>query len=325
MSTASSIDPDTSMRVLQAGLAKSGNFWLYKILQHCFREAGLPRESFIQKQPIHDVAQNWELSYEEQADIDVLDITDQGHFYRISSIFRHPVLDLEEYLEATTHVWTHSFLCDASWDVLPQFDKTIYIVRDPRDAALSHARFMLTPYMKTYYPNDVGSVDEYLETRLESKLERWVRHVGFYLAHAERLDIHVVFYERFLLDFRNQLDRLLDYLGLPLAEEQRKSIHEAVTFQAMKEKDPEHVRKGKAGKWRDQMTEAQKRRSAAVAGPLMDRIGYPLERGDGQIRPGVPDQITASDVENMLERARHPYVKDRLKKGIRRVYRTFLP
>jgi len=210
--------------VIQCGVPKSGNYWVFKVIKECFQKAGLHRSSFIQNHPIYEVAQNWELSYGEQADIDVIDITDKGCFYRISSIFRHPVLDIDSYLEETTHVWTHSPLCDASWDVLPKFDKIVYIVRDPRDAALSHARFLLTPYMKTYFPNDFDSKEEYLEKRLEGKLKSWVRHVGPYLAHADDLDIHVVFYERFLESFADELDRLIDYLKITLDEQERRSV-----------------------------------------------------------------------------------------------------
>jgi aryl sulfotransferase len=149
-----------SLCLLQSGLPKSGNFWLYKILQQCLQEAGLPRKAFIQNQPVYEIAKDWSLSYEEQTDIDVLDITGHGCFYRISSIFRHPVKDLDRYLSQTTHVWTHSPFCDAFHQVLPRFDKVVYIIRDPRDTALSHARFMLTPYMKTYYPSGFQSEED---------------------------------------------------------------------------------------------------------------------------------------------------------------------
>lgn len=293
-----------SKRVLQVGLAKSGNYWVYSILKHCFRQAGLPHFSFIQNQPIHQVAQNWELSYDEQADIDVLDITDDGCFYRISSVFRHPVTDLDSYLRETTHVWTHSSFCDACRHVFPKFDKIVYIIRDPRDTALSQARFMLTPYMKTYYPNDIESKQEYLEKSLEGKLRSWVQHVGPYLAHADELDLHVVFYERFLLDFENELDRLLEYLEISLDENERRSVQEAVTFQEMKEKDPEHVQKGQAGKWREQMTEGQKQRSRKITGPLLKRLGYPTKVDEtADIFPSTPTSFSVAEAEEATNQA----------------------
>jgi aryl sulfotransferase len=313
---------DDVIRVLQVGLAKSGNYWVYSILKQCLQQAGLPHTSFIQQQPIHGIAQSWDLSYEEQADIDVLDITNSGCFYCISSIFRHPVTDLDAYLQDTTHVWTHSRFCDACREVFSKFDKVVHIIRDPRDAALSHARFMLTPYMKTYYPNDIESKQEYLETRLESKLRRWVEHVAPYLARADELDMHVVFYERFLLNFASELDRLLEYLDLSLDTEDRRAVEEAVTFQSMKEKDPEHVQKGKAAKWRDQMSDEQKQRSRKITGPLLEKLDYPLRNTTDDICPSVPKTFTPDEAKDMIERAKHPYLEDKLKKRIRTIYRT---
>jgi aryl sulfotransferase len=132
--------------------------------------------------------------------------------------------------------------------VLPKFDKIVYIIRDPRDAALSHARFVLTPYMKKYFPNDFESKEEYLEKQLEGKLTSWVQHVAPYIAYSDDFDIHVVFYERLLNSFADELDRLVDYLEVTLTEQERRSVEEAVTFQSMKEENPEHVTEREGGK-----------------------------------------------------------------------------
>jgi len=311
-----------SIRVLQCGLPKSGNYWIFKIIKECFQKAELNRSSFIQNHPIYEVAQNWELSHSEQADIDVIDITDRGCFYRISSIFRHPVTDIDSYLEQTNHVWTHSSLCDTSRNVLPKFDKIVYIVRDPRDAALSHARFVLTPYMKTYFPNDFESKQEYLEEWLEGKLTLWVQHVAPYIAYANEFDIHVIFYERFLNDFAGELDRLVEYLGITLTQHERRSVEEAVTFESMKEENPDHVQKGKAGKWREQMTPEQKRRSRLIAGPMLRELNYPLHDTAEEICPSVPEIFTSDQAEQIIENAKYPSFKDKLRKNLRAAYRT---
>ena len=308
-----------TLRILQVGLAKSGNLWLYKILQGCLVQAGLPTQSFIQNQPIHKVAQDWNLSYDEQADIDVIDITNRGCFYRISSIFRHPILDFDHYVQETTHVWSHSSFCDHCRTVFPKFDRLVYIIRDPRDAALSHARFMLTPYMKTYYPNEFESVEEYLDERLESKLRRWVEHVAPYLEKGSKLNIHFVFYERFLHNFAEELDRLLDYLGLSLNAEARRAVQKAVTFQSMKQKDPEHVQKGKSGKWIDQMTEDQKHRSLAITRPLLDALDYPLDDTTEAIYPSTPANFSHEAMRAAIRQARLPYMTDKLKHEVRKM------
>ena len=92
------------MKIIQAGRAKSGNFWLFKILQSIFIKSGYEWKSYIQTQPIHEIARNWDLSYKEQADIDVMDIEPHGYYYRISSIFRMPIADVEDYVSRCTLV-----------------------------------------------------------------------------------------------------------------------------------------------------------------------------------------------------------------------------
>ena len=109
------------MKILQIGYPKSGNFWLYQILEQLLERSGKSTKSFIQQQPIYELAKNWELNFPEQADIDVIDITDLQTTYRISSIFKMPIEDLEAYLRKTNHVWTHSPVCKRSEEYLSAF------------------------------------------------------------------------------------------------------------------------------------------------------------------------------------------------------------
>lgn len=230
---------------LQVGRAKSGNYWLYKILKNIQLEAGINRRSFIKQHPIYPIAREWQLSHDEQAEIDVLDVEDEGYFYRISSVFRMPVQDIDSYLGETTHVWTHSGCAGRTDELLSKVDRTVYIVRDPRDAAVSLSKFMFTPYMQTFFPSEYSDSEEYLREQFENQLLGWARHVAGYLSRAGERDIHLVFFERLLHDFESELDRLLDHLGVELSRDQRSTIGERVSFSTMKSDNPQHVRKGK--------------------------------------------------------------------------------
>ena len=163
--TAQQKQPKQHLRILQSGMEKSGNYWLWKIIQSVLTDAGMSTQTFIETQPIHALAKTWELSFTEQADIDVIDIEETGLFYRISSVFRMPLLavDVDAYLSQASHVWTHSFYCARSDEIFPKFDKVVYIVRDPRDVALSMNRFQFTPYMQTYNPGPFASPEDHLE------------------------------------------------------------------------------------------------------------------------------------------------------------------
>lgn len=145
------------MTLLQIGLPKSGNFWLYKILKEILTRTNQFKPSFIQQQAIYEIAKTWNLNYPEQAEIDVIDITDLQTSYRISSIFKMPIEDLNQYTSQTNHVWTHSPICEASEAVFSHFSKKTCIIRDPRDRAVSAANYYCSPYMLKFFPQPITS------------------------------------------------------------------------------------------------------------------------------------------------------------------------
>lgn len=292
------------MTILQAGMAKSGNFWLYRILQNIIHYAGLPQRSFIQQQPIYAIAQTWPLSTEEQASVDVMDIEAHGCFYRISSIFRMPIEDLDGYIAQCSHVWTHSDFCTLSDVVLPKFDKVVYIIRDPRDVALSMSRFVFTDYMRRYNPHGETDPDAFLDRTLSLRMKNWVEHVGGYLKAHQRLNIHVVFYERLLHDFDAELRRLLACLDVALSEEDIARIRQDVDFAAMHSANPQHVRKGQAGQWRQALSKRQQRRARRVAGPMLRLLGYPLMATDADRLPTLPIRLVADQIDRAVQHAR---------------------
>ncbi len=135
------------MKILQNGYPKSGNYWLYKIIDNIYKQASIEKYSFIKNHPIYDIAKHWELSYPQQVDIDMIDVLYVGTFFRISSVFRRKIADFSQYVNQTSHVWSHSNYCEKSAGVFNHFDKVIYIIRDPRDVLISSANFAFTPYM----------------------------------------------------------------------------------------------------------------------------------------------------------------------------------
>src|SRR5690554_1785514 len=164
------------MKILQSGVPKCGNFWLYQIIQKTLQRAGRPSFSYIEGHPIYELAKTWDLNFPDQAKIDVLEITDLQLSYRISSIFRMPIADFPEYLSKTNHVWTHSPVCKRSGDVFRQMDKIIYIIRDPRDRAISAARYYCSDYMLKYFPQEEGDLTQFLSKNFDRLMEEWVWH-----------------------------------------------------------------------------------------------------------------------------------------------------
>ena len=288
------------MNILQIGAPKSGNFWLWKILQNTIDKAGLPNESLVRSHAIHDIAGGLDLSHDAQADIDMMDVDSLGCFWRISSVFRMPIEDIGAYVAQCNHVWTHSRYCERTDEVLDHFDRIVYVVRDPRDRLLSAARFAFTPYMKKYYPHTEEDPRSFIDNRFDDHMDGWRWHVYDYLRTSAEHNIHFVFYERLLHDFDNELARLLDYLDVELDDRARKDIKRSVAFRSMKGDNPDHVKKGKSGLWRSKLDERQKGRAVVLCGALLDLFGYPRYRPLTEDNlPSMPEDLSVSHVERM--------------------------
>ena len=293
------------MIVLQAGVPKSGNLWLYQILERSLEEAGLERRRFITGHPIYPLARTWRLSYPEQAAVDVLDFEGGRVFCRISNRFREAV-DLDVYRARASHVWTHSEVHEADIPSFARFDRIVCIVRDPRDVALSMAHFAFTPYMIEHYPHSSPTPEAYLERHLVKIAKRWAQHVGGYLRARDRLPLNLVCYERLLADFATEYDRLLAFLGLELDAPTRQRVAASVSFAAMRASRPNHLRAGRSEGWRAALSPAQIAAVAAVAGPMLDLLGYPRDAGASAIGlPEVPMQVDVAALAEATAVARY--------------------
>ena len=306
------------MVILQAGMAKSGNFWLYKILQNIVKHSGLEPASFIQNHPIHQLAKTWDLSYYEQADIDVMDIEPNKCFYRISSIFRYPIEDIDDYIRQCSLVWTHSAFCDRSKYVLRKFDKIVYIIRDPRDMAISMSRFAFTPYMMKYFPHSESDPSAFLANTLDGVTRHWLNHVGGYLKNKDDLQIHVLFYEQLLHSFETELLRLLEYLGIELNKEAFEAIKREVGFETMKSENPDHVREGRSGGWLEVLSNEQKKRAIRASGRgILELLNYPIDEDQvGVSLPRLPDRLSDRELEKAIRQSRMS-LKEKIKRGYR--------
>lgn len=289
------------MNILQVSPPKAGSFWLHTILKNILDHKDLPVSSYIQQHPQFEQLKQKKLSFKEQAGVDMLDIEEVGNYSRVSSIFREKLTDVAKYSSRATLAWTHSTYCSKTPEVFQHFQKKVIIVRDPRDRALSAARFAFTPYMQEHYPSPYASPEEFLHAEYERLLEQWVWFYGNYLLHHKQLDLHFIFYERLLKDFQKELDDLLDYLQLSLTASEKTEIEETVSFSSMKEKSPRHLQKGKRRKWVDQLSEEQHQKAVEKAGFLMNLFGYSLTASEKSL-PHFPHKISKDHLLDRLEK-----------------------
>ena len=289
------------MIVLQSGVPKSGNLWLYKIIQQVYLHAGISPKSFIETQPIFEEAKNWEY-FSEQAAIDYLEINPEGYFFRKGSYFQQ-ILDIDHYLQSTNHVWTHSSWNERFNEALPKVDKIIYIIRDPRDVAVSASRFVFTPFMQTQHPVRERDSEEFVNHRLYELVLHWVQHTGGYLLNKEQFDVHFVFYERLLENFEECIQSLSRYLEVELSVQDVKRIKEATEFSSMKAKNPHHLSKGISSQWKTSLTPSQKAQVLRIAGPILEYLNYPISE-EQNLLPVMPQTVDHALITQAIKQSR---------------------
>ena len=162
----------------------------------------------------------------------------------------------------------------------------IYIVRDPRDIALSFA---------DYHGISIAAAIDSLATpnleipaserQVAEPLGGWSQHVGSWTARPSPA-IHIVRYEDLHADACGAFAKLVKFLGLDASA---KRIAKAVdntsfaTLRALEDKDgfderspaqERFFRKGVAGAWREEMTQEQAQTVVDAHHSQMEKFGY---------------------------------------------------
>ncbi len=292
------------MNILQNGIPKSGNGWVYNILHQCLIEGDVTINNYISNQPIFQLAQSWPDPLPDQSTIDTIHFKGNKIDYGIGRIFRFPITDWESYLEQATHIWNHDQYRLRMREHLKDISHLIYIIRDPRDASISHSHFIFTDHIKWINLNITEDAHTFMKRRFFYMVRRWSEHVGSWLTAAQHpdLNIHFVFYERLLHDFDNELDRLITFLGLDISAEARARVKAETTFESMKRKYPNHLRRGTSLEWVETLTKLQKKESVAMISKMLTLLNYPLaapEKGQHPT-PYIPANISQADIAEAL-------------------------
>ncbi len=162
----------------------------------------------------------------------------------------------------------------------------VYIVRDPRDVALSYAAYTgrgvdeiieLMANPRAANASDSAQVFELLSS--------WSQHAISWVAAPKRL---LVRYEDLVAAPERGFARIIRFLGTGEVEAAR--LQRAIEFSSFKtlaaqeaesgynagSKNEKFFRAGKAGQWREQLTPAQARRIEEAHGEVMGKFGYGL-------------------------------------------------
>jgi len=151
----------------------------------------------------------------------------------------------------------------------PAYGRTVLLLRDPRDMALSYRRF-LAAYGHEY-PDTSGFIRDLASGSIGTN-GTWLEHTNSWLAARENgAAVHVVTYEQIRRSPVDHFFEIAEFLGIPATREEVGEAASMNTTDNMREKEsevdrPHHVTsdrsfsfvgKGEVGGWRGQLTDAQ--------------------------------------------------------------------
>lgn len=169
----------------------------------------------------------------------------------------------------------------------------IVVVRDPRDVAPSlanHNRSSVDDaiaFMNDKAAAFCGTTDQ-KPNQLRQQLPGWSGHIATWLDQTD-VPVHLIRYEDMTADTAGTLHRALAFAGRAASDEEIERAVRFADFAELKSQEADKgfreappraqarfFRRGEAGAWRDELTEAQVARIEAAHAPMMQRLGYPL-------------------------------------------------
>jgi hypothetical protein len=185
------------------------------------------------------------------------------------------------------------------------YHRSIYMVRDPRDVLLSEFAFLSA---LEYYNDDLDSfVNTFLFT-VVSAYGPWHKNVTSWLDSpiASNGNMLLVRYEDLRKDPVPLFAQMTDFLGANVSEEKIRQAVENNSIQNMRKKEDKEpvrasikgrfVRDGKVRGWVSKLTPEQVALIDRIAGPTLQRLGYPLGSEILAEQPSESSEVTAGTI-----------------------------
>lgn len=273
---------------LLASYPKSGNTWLRAVLES-LRRGGAPVAINELAQGIANVARRgWFDSFMgvESSDLTPAEIARaRPSFHRrlACNTVEPTILKVHDAWQPVEHGGEPPFPADCVAAVL-------YVVRDPRDVAVSLAHHIGKPIdeaiTKMADPKAMASVEKTgLRPQLPQFISSWSAHVESWL-DAPALRLHVMRYEDMVAAPERTFADAARFLGLPMTPASLAGAIEATHFDALRTQEERSgfnerpagmerfFRRGVVGGWRDSLTDAQSERIVSTHRQVMRRLGY---------------------------------------------------
>lgn len=178
----------------------------------------------------------------------------------------------------------------------------LLVVRDPRDVAASYAAFfgITVDAAIDALGREGGTLrPSALHQRTAQPWGTWSTHGRSWLDEEVPFPVHVVRYEDLAVDPVASLHPVLTSVGMPVARQALAAAVEQARFDHLRASEEERgfrevhrnterfFRRGKAGAWREDLTEAQVRRIEDEHGAVMDLLGYARPDAGPPPQPGI--------------------------------------
>ncbi|CAK6970623.1 sulfotransferase 2B1-like [Scomber scombrus] len=166
--------------------------------------------------------------------------------------------------------------------------KVIYVMRNPKDVFTSSFHY----YGMTSFLVNPGTQTEFLQTFLDGKVMfgSWFDHVKGWLNAEDKERIMYISYEEMIMDLKDSVARMAQFLEKSLDAQVIEKIADRCVFKNMKQNKmsnysqvprefmdqtkSEFLRKGIAGDWKNQLTEAEVEHFDAVYKDRMKDVKY---------------------------------------------------
>lgn len=280
---------ESTLHILCLGYPKSGNVWLHYLMRSLLEASGHPCNQAILNHPISEMLEGEDLGIRGANRADYLNIEPLVSYWQVTSCFRWPIPDMRQYANSTNLALSHSEFYPECLNQYRQFNRHLWIIRDPRDICVSFSRFMFTPFNRLHQPSKYPDPDAHLAGEIQNILHSWTRHFSSWMeARKQGVDIQVIFYEKLVNEGVSELSKIAAFLGLELPAVTLNAILKEHALPAMKQRQPDHIYRGGWGNWMGTLTTGQKRLSQRLIAPTLQLLGYPInEEEASNWEPGL--------------------------------------
>lgn len=268
-----------------ASFPKSGNTWARYMLESYY---GTERTKIQNMQWIRDDIRH--ADYQTLCAKPCADLTDQEHLLLRPAMLHKKLV--EHFDSKPIILKTHNCLFAHPEYIAPPWLTfgAIYIMRDPRDVCISMSKHNGTTIDATIHQmqNENAAIEMTGQPRFRHYLNTWSNHVMSWL-DQDRIPVCGIRYEDILENPTGGLIAILDFIKIEKDMEHIKRAVEQSRFENMKSQEAKlgfketgnkqsaFFNQGKAGVWKDKLSEKQVKEIERKHGAVMERYGYKLE------------------------------------------------